>query len=427
MLLAGGLVVLLALTVGGAVGLGRLSGPPEVDDVEIGPLPFGLPKALSVSPGGAYVLYNPESERGPPPRLCVLELDTGSSIGCADTPRTGPLEFQDVTWAPDEPVAVIARSPVLGEADGEDLHLLDPEMEQMQNLTDDPELGARTTGVYRSPSFSPDGSRVAAYWGESGSDAYELVTVDVDTEIVNVVVDGLEAPWPAPVWSADGERVWTNHINYPERAHWIRVVDLADGTSRRVELPETLETGGQDHFFRFWVMDVNDTGDKVLLQTVQTLRDEQVSATLPVYALLDVASGAVSLLEPFDPSAGPTDQPTVHAAALAPNGQRVLYIVRAAGVSGLNEPGPATRLEVRLADVEEVLAGESDPEVLVDDLGRRLDFDMMGVPVLLSDPSSSHAAGEQDLTWLFNVVHDRGTEHQRVEPMYARLELDRPF
>jgi len=135
------------------------------------------------------------------------QLWTVNSDGNGKRQITSGHYDMNPSWSPDGKKIACSRRTVIGDSSFRDIWIMDADGSNQQKLTD----AASTLGSYDSPSWSPDGKKIAIEAAVGGMMS-EIYIIDVHTKtLFNVTAentrDNNRISHQVPSWYADGRRV----------------------------------------------------------------------------------------------------------------------------------------------------------------------------------------------------------------------------
>jgi len=153
--------------------------------------------ALARSPDGTTIAYYDD----------YYQLWTMNSDGSGKRQITSGHFDLNPSWSPDGKKIACSRRTVIGDSSFRDIWIMDADGSRQVKLTD----AASTFGSYDSPSWSPDGKKIAME-AAAGGMMSEIYVIDVQTKtLFNVAAentrDNNRTSHQAPAWQADGKRV----------------------------------------------------------------------------------------------------------------------------------------------------------------------------------------------------------------------------
>ena len=331
------LVLLVSLLASGSISPPPPASAQELSSTEVTPFVTerGDWRVYGLSPDGTMVVA---AEPGAP-ELCTVAVPSGEELACADLEAAEiRLNPADITWAPDSSGVLFAENVLVYLTDG-DLWFLDAHSGDLTNLTDDDYTGPFALfdperydePVYGdvSPAWSPDGSTIAfsrTTLGETDETPTALWTLDVETGEASKLAD-FDPTFPGALywgmaWAPDGETIYATagFVGYRTEDNGVWAFDAETGDAEHLAGPSAAY-GGQFPS----VLAVSPAGDTMVISypvfLMQGLTPEHSG-----YALLDLASGDVTPIEPSDDMAGElavTVGPTY-----APDGRTLIFGVR---------------------------------------------------------------------------------------------------
>jgi Tol biopolymer transport system component len=173
----------------------------------------------AVAPGGSIVAVSLDLDD-----IALIDLGTSALRRLTDNPTT--LDGSPA-WSPDASQIAFFRGPPRGPSH---IYVMDPDGTDLRQLT-------QGSGSDRNAAWSADGTSIA--FAHSGNDGYEVYVMDADGSNVTAVTSVAAESAPSPSWSPDGSRIALD-VNGA-----IHVVSV-DGTGLRRLSPEPPRRGVLD-------------------------------------------------------------------------------------------------------------------------------------------------------------------------------------
>lgn len=300
---------------------------------------FTIPDArlISMSPDGSWLVAASPATSYPRGKLCIYAVDTLAQRSCADLSELGAgLRIEDVAWAPDGRHLVFAEQTFMTFNDG-DLWLMDAQTGSLTNLDDDGYRGSLLPSKSKpippiitipvNPVFSPDGStivysRSSIVDGAPTGDAIVSLPLTGGTPTVlrQVSTGELGVAYFGIAWAPDGSRIYYSitHADASNRESGIWQMSPEGDAIRLVATSDDPSIGPPA------VAAVAPDGAHLL--AFYPMAFENRAAIGSVYAVVDIATDAVTPVLPLDP-ATPRNV-WVALAAFSPDGEVLATLER---------------------------------------------------------------------------------------------------
>jgi hypothetical protein len=286
-------------------------------------------RPIALSPDGRLLAATDRSQ------LCVYAIATAAQQSCADlSVLNAGLRVADVSWSPDSTRLLVGEDAFAVLKDS-DIWVMDAATGELTNLTDEGYDGAIPVGSLGnstdiisadiSPTWTQDGTGITfsrSLWDQGEFIDNYIATIPATGEGSSEIVVERVSPHAGYIhnsmrWTADGTYLYySTWANGEESESGIFRVDATDGSNELV-------LGASPEYGPPALVDVSATGEHLIIWYPQVANPQNISK--PIYALLDVATGELTPLQP----AGETDFERIQGgrvtlAGFSPDGTKLL-------------------------------------------------------------------------------------------------------
>jgi len=302
------------------------------------PTPYSTPdedRLFTLSPDGSMVASTSTGGRD----LCIYTVPEAELVNCVDLePYQVRIDPVSIRWSPANDALVFSEPSALLFIDSDIMHF-DIASGELTYLTDDG-IAARIPisndepfdpiPIDIMPAWSPDGSTIAfsrTMWQQDADVTSSMMMLDVATNEVTELAlftsaGVLALPYPM-VWSPDGATVygtaWFQESERDKQGVW--AFDVATGAFEQL--------AGLNPDYRHaapMVTAISPDGGQLVVSYPDFIRSTFSTEIRSGYALLDVADGTITNLEPSAEFGG--EQAVVVAPAFSPNGRALIFGVQ---------------------------------------------------------------------------------------------------